>query len=59
MRPSTKSSIKQVLDQRIATERYEIEHEPEEERAELRAIYLVNLLTFEPLYDHQRPMPDW
>jgi VIT1/CCC1 family predicted Fe2+/Mn2+ transporter len=29
----------QVLDQRIATERYEIEHEPDEERAELRAIY--------------------
>jgi VIT1/CCC1 family predicted Fe2+/Mn2+ transporter len=29
----------EVLDQRIATERYEIEHEPEEERAELRAIY--------------------
>jgi hypothetical protein len=26
-------------DQRIPTERYEIEHEPEEERAELRAIY--------------------
>ncbi len=32
-------TAKQVLDQRIATERYEIEHEPEEERAELRAIY--------------------
>lgn len=29
----------EVLAQRIATERYEIEHEPEEERAELRAIY--------------------
>ncbi len=29
----------EVLDKRIATERYEIEHEPEEERAELRAIY--------------------
>ncbi len=28
-----------VLAQRIATERYEIAHEPEEERAELRAIY--------------------
>jgi vacuolar iron transporter family protein len=27
------------LDQRIATERFEIEHEPEEERTELRAIY--------------------
>jgi len=32
-------TAKQILDQRIATERYEIEHEPEEERAELRAIY--------------------
>lgn len=30
---------KEVLEQRIATERYEIEHEPEEEREELRAIY--------------------
>lgn len=29
----------EVLDKRIATERYEIEHEPEEERAELQAIY--------------------
>lgn len=29
----------EVLEQRIATERYEIKHEPEEERAELRAIY--------------------
>ncbi len=32
-------TARQILDQRIATERYEIEHEPEEERAELRAIY--------------------
>jgi vacuolar iron transporter family protein len=32
-------TARQVLDQRIAMERYEIEHEPEEERAELRAIY--------------------
>jgi vacuolar iron transporter family protein len=32
-------TARQVLDQRIATERYEIEHEPEEERAELAAIY--------------------
>src|SRR5713101_7771795 len=32
-------TAKQILDQRIATERYEIEHEPEEERAELVAIY--------------------
>ena len=30
---------KEVLDKRIATERYEIKNEPEEERAELRAIY--------------------
>jgi len=29
----------EVLEQRIATERYEIQHEPEEERAELRLIY--------------------
>lgn len=29
----------EILEQRIATERYEIEHEPEEERAELRNIY--------------------
>jgi vacuolar iron transporter family protein len=29
----------EVLAKRIATERYEIEHEPSEERAELRAIY--------------------
>ena len=28
----------EVLEQRIATERHEITHEPEEERAELRAI---------------------
>ncbi len=32
-------TAKQILDQRIAIERYEIEHEPEEERAELLAIY--------------------
>ncbi|HEY3994263.1 MAG TPA: VIT1/CCC1 transporter family protein [Ktedonobacteraceae bacterium] len=29
----------EVLEKRIATERYEIQYEPEEERAELRAIY--------------------
>src|SRR6266446_2855438 len=29
----------EILDHRIATERYEVEHEPEEEREELRAIY--------------------
>lgn len=29
----------EILEHRIATERYEIIHEPEEERAELRAIY--------------------
>ncbi len=32
-------TAKQILDQRIATERYEVEHEPEEERAELVTIY--------------------
>jgi VIT1/CCC1 family predicted Fe2+/Mn2+ transporter len=32
-------TVKQILDKRIATELYEIEHEPEEERAELRSIY--------------------
>ncbi len=32
-------TARQILDQRIATERFEIEHEPEEEQAELRAIY--------------------
>ena len=32
-------TAKQILDQRIATERFEIEHEPEEERAELNTIY--------------------
>jgi VIT1/CCC1 family predicted Fe2+/Mn2+ transporter len=32
-------TARQILDQRIATERYEIEHEPDEERAELVAIY--------------------
>jgi vacuolar iron transporter family protein len=32
-------TAKQILDQRIAIERYEIEHEPDEERAELVAIY--------------------
>lgn len=32
-------TAKQVLDKRIATERYEVEHEPDEERAELVSIY--------------------
>jgi VIT1/CCC1 family predicted Fe2+/Mn2+ transporter len=32
-------TAKQILAQRIATERYEVEHEPEEERAELVSIY--------------------
>lgn len=32
-------TAKEVLEKRIATERYEIRHEPEEERAELVAIY--------------------
>jgi VIT1/CCC1 family predicted Fe2+/Mn2+ transporter len=35
----------EVLEQRIATERHEIKHEPEEERAELRAIYRRKGLT--------------
>ncbi len=30
---------REILDHRIATEQYEVEHEPEEERAELREIY--------------------
>jgi VIT1/CCC1 family predicted Fe2+/Mn2+ transporter len=30
---------REILEKRLATERYEIEHEPDEERAELRAIY--------------------
>lgn len=33
------STEREIVAQRIATERYEIAHEPEEERAELRAIY--------------------
>ena len=36
----------EVIAKRIATERYEIEHEPSEERAELRAIY------------HEKGLPD-
>lgn len=32
-------TARQVLEQRIATERYEVEHEPEEERTELATIY--------------------
>jgi vacuolar iron transporter family protein len=32
-------TTEQILDKRIATERYEVEHEPEEERAELSDIY--------------------
>ncbi len=32
-------TAQEILDYRIATERYEVEHEPEEEREELRAIY--------------------
>lgn len=32
-------TAEEVLDKQIATESYEIKHEPEEERAELRAIY--------------------
>src|SRR4249919_24714 len=46
-------TARQILDQRIATERYEIEHEPEEERAELRAIYRDKGLSGPPL-DRER-----
>ncbi len=38
-------TAKQILDQRIAIERYEIEHEPEEERAELVAIHYTKGFT--------------
>jgi vacuolar iron transporter family protein len=60
----------EVLEQRIATERYEIEHEPEEERAELRAIYrrkgtkgplldrIVNYLTADEERWHQALVHD-
>jgi VIT1/CCC1 family predicted Fe2+/Mn2+ transporter len=41
---------REVLQRRIATEAYEIEHEPEEERAELRAIYREKGLQ-DPLLD--------
>jgi VIT1/CCC1 family predicted Fe2+/Mn2+ transporter len=40
----------EVLDKRIATEQYEITHEPDEERAELREIYRQKGLTG-PLLD--------
>ena len=36
-------TAKQILDQRIATERYEIEHEPDEERAELRLCQVMQI----------------
>ena len=60
----------EVLEQRIATERYEIKHEPEEERAELRAIYrrkgiqgplldrVVNYLTADEERWHQAMVHD-
>src|SRR6266700_2655326 len=60
----------EVLEQRIATERYEIENEPEEERAELRAIYrrkgikgplldrIVNYLTADKERWHQALVHD-
>ena len=41
----------EVLEQRITTERYEIQQEPEEERAELRAIYRRKGI--------QGPLLDW
>ncbi|HMA36281.1 MAG TPA: VIT1/CCC1 transporter family protein [Chloroflexia bacterium] len=44
-------TAQEVLARRIATERFEIQHEPEEERAELRAIYARKGLTG-PLLDH-------
>jgi vacuolar iron transporter family protein len=40
----------EVLDKRIAIEGYEVQHEPDEERAELRAIYRQKGLTG-PLLD--------
>ena len=60
----------EVLEHRIATERYEIKHEPEEERAELRAIYrrkgiqgplldrVVNYLTADEERWHQAMVHD-
>jgi hypothetical protein len=63
-------TAKQILEQRIATERYEIEHEPEEERAELVSIYqnkgftgpllqhVVNHLTANPERWHRAMVHD-
>lgn len=63
-------TARQILDHRIATERYEVEHEPQEERAELRAIYrnkgftgsllhqVVDYLTANPERWHQAMVHD-
>src|ERR1700730_779725 len=54
-------TVKQILDKRIATERYEIENEPEEERAELHAIYRNKGFTGNLLHqvvDHLTADPD-
>jgi VIT1/CCC1 family predicted Fe2+/Mn2+ transporter len=63
-------TARQILDHRIATERYEVEHEPQEERAELRAIYrskgftgpllrrIVDYLTSDPDRWHQAMVRD-
>ena len=61
---------REILDHRIATEQYEVEHEPEEERAELREIYqrkgfqgplldrVVNYLTADKKRWHQAMVHD-
>jgi VIT1/CCC1 family predicted Fe2+/Mn2+ transporter len=63
-------TARQILDHRIATERYEVENEPQEERAELRAIYyrkgftdpllrqIVDHLTANPERWHQAMVHD-
>lgn len=54
-------TAKQILDYRIATERYEVEHEPQEERAELRAIYRSKGFTgslLRRVVDHLTANPD-
>lgn len=54
-------TAKQILDHRIVTERYEVEHEPQEERAELLAIYRNKGFTGSLLHqivDHLTANPD-
>jgi VIT1/CCC1 family predicted Fe2+/Mn2+ transporter len=54
-------TARQILDHRIATERYEVEHEPQEERAELRAIYRGKGFTgplLRRIIDHLTADPD-